>query len=53
MEFGIDGEAEGEEGGSFSLPPDVLRRQRGEEFEAKQVAAGRRATTVAGFLPTL
>ena len=52
MEFGIDGEAgaEGEGEGTFSLPPDVLRRQRGEEFEAKQAAAGRRTTTVVGVV---
>jgi tetratricopeptide (TPR) repeat protein len=42
MEFGISGEG----GERTSLPPEVLRRQRGEEFEAKQAARGRRTITI-------
>jgi predicted Zn finger-like uncharacterized protein len=43
MEFGISGE---EGGRGMSLPPEVLRRQRGEEFEAKQAARGQRTITI-------
>jgi tetratricopeptide (TPR) repeat protein len=42
MEFGISGE----DGERASLPPEVLRRQRGEDFEAKQAARGRRTVTI-------
>jgi tetratricopeptide (TPR) repeat protein len=42
MEFGISGEAAERAG---SLPPEVLRRQRGEDFEAKQAARGQRTLT--------
>ena len=43
MEFGISGD---EAAQGLSLPPEVLRKQRGEEFEAKQAALGRRTLTI-------
>ena len=43
MEFGISDE-EGER--SEGLAPEMLRRQRGEEFEAKQAALGKRTLTI-------
>ncbi|MFI5308291.1 MAG: zinc-ribbon domain-containing protein, partial [Polyangiales bacterium] len=42
MEFGISGE----EGKDMGLPPDLLRKQRGEEFEAKQAQRGKRTVTI-------
>jgi predicted Zn finger-like uncharacterized protein len=47
MEFGMEDSAaamdDGElDEGDMALPPDILRRQRGAEFEAKQQAAVRR-----------
>ncbi len=47
MEFGMEGGATDEESDlddedAMALPPDILRRQRGAEFEAKQQAAVRR-----------
>ena len=41
-EFGISGD----EARGLGLPPEILRKQRGEEFEAKQAALGRRAVTI-------
>ncbi|HEX7479532.1 MAG TPA: tetratricopeptide repeat protein [Polyangiales bacterium] len=44
MEFGI---AEGaEEEGGFALPPEILRRQRGEDADATEAARGKRAVYV-------
>jgi cellulose synthase operon protein C len=43
MEFGISGE---EEKAVLSLPPEVLRRQRGKDFEARQKAIGRRTLAI-------
>jgi predicted Zn finger-like uncharacterized protein len=46
MELGMEGgEEEGQTDGKFSLPPEILRRQRGEDFEAKE--AQRRRRTIA------
>jgi predicted Zn finger-like uncharacterized protein len=42
MEFGIDGDEEGR----ASLAPDALRRQRGEDFEARQAASRKRTVTI-------
>jgi len=42
MEFGISGDEEGR----ASLAPDALRRQRGEDFEARQVASRKRTVTI-------
>lgn len=42
MEFGISGD----EAKGLSLPPEVLRKQRGEEFEAKQAALGKRTLKI-------
>jgi predicted Zn finger-like uncharacterized protein len=44
-EFGIDDEAAYDEDG-IALSPELLRRQRGEEFEAKQAALSKRAVNV-------
>jgi predicted Zn finger-like uncharacterized protein len=44
MEFGIAaGEGESEAGDGFALPPEILRRQRGEAAQAADVARGKRA----------
>jgi cellulose synthase operon protein C len=42
MEFGIAGDAED----GFALPPEILRRQRGEAAQAADVARGKRALHV-------
>jgi predicted Zn finger-like uncharacterized protein len=42
MEFGISGDEEGR----ASLAPDALRRQRGEDFEARQAASRKRTVTI-------
>jgi tetratricopeptide (TPR) repeat protein len=42
MEFGIAGESED----GFALPPEILRRQRGEAAQAADVARGKRALHV-------
>lgn len=49
MEFGISGD----EARGLSLPPEILRRQRGEEFEAKQAALGKRTVTIVVRLAVL
>ncbi len=47
MEFGIGGDAD-ERG--YSLPPELVRRQRGEDFEAKQQARGKRTVRVIAYV---
>jgi predicted Zn finger-like uncharacterized protein len=42
MEFGISGDEEGR----ASLAPDAMRRQRGEDFEARQAASRKRTVTI-------
>jgi predicted Zn finger-like uncharacterized protein len=43
MEFGISGD---EAARGLAIPPEMLRKQRGEEFEAKQAERGRRSITI-------
>lgn len=50
MEFGIGGEGEETEGGTFSLPPEILRRQRGEQFDAKEAQLRKRALRLLMYL---
>ena len=51
MEFGISGEEAAR--GGVAIPPEMLRKQRGEQFEAKQAALGKRAITIVTYVAIL